>query len=80
MNSSQMPPTPTARAIDRQQDLGDQLIARAVPQVGRAGRVADRVVDRGKEVRPALRVEQDEDAADAQAEGDQPGDRQDEAR
>ena len=56
----------------RQQELGDHLIALAVAQVGRAGRVADRVVDRGQEVRPALRVVQDEDAADAQAEADQP--------
>ena len=75
-----MPPTPTAEGDRRQQDLGEQLIARTVPQVGRTLRVAQRLVDRGQEVRPALRVEQHEDAPDAQAEADQPGDRQDEAR
>ena len=64
----------------RQQDLGDHLVARAVAQVGRARGVAERLVDRGQEVRPALRVEQDEEAGAAQAEADQPGDRQDEAR
>jgi len=64
----------------RQQHLGEQLIARAVPQVGRARRVAQRLVDRGQEVGPTLRIEQDEQAPDAHAEADQPGDRQDEAR
>ena len=79
MNSSQMPPTPTARAIAASNELGDYLVARAVPQVGRAGRIAERVVDRGQQVRPALRVVQDEDATQTQAEGDQPEDGQDDA-
>ena len=67
-----MPPTPTSQRDHRQQELGDHLIALAVAQVGRARGVAERVVDRGQEVRPALRVVQDEDAGAAQAQADQP--------
>ena len=56
MNSSQMPPTPTARAMTAEQELGEHLVGHAVAQVGRARRVADQVVDRAKQVRPALWV------------------------
>ncbi len=64
----------------RQQELGDHLIALTIPQLCSARDVAQRLVDRGEQVRPTLGVEQDEDAADAETEEDQPGDRQDEAR
>ena len=64
----------------REQELGDHLIALTVAQVGRAGRVPDGVVDRGQEVRPALRVVQHEDARPAQTQADQAQDRQDEPR
>ena len=60
----------------REQELGEELIALAVAQVGRARGVAERVVDRGEEVlaRPAGRSGRGCRCA-AQAEADQAADR-----
>src|SRR6185312_6215701 len=59
-----------------EQELGEELIALPVPQRLGPDGVSEEVVDRGEDVLPALRVDQDPDAEAGQDQPDQADDQQ----